>query len=169
MILMTSPNTAPSTHTSSTQSQEDAFAWRHYHIGRLLFEVQRDFQFRSLAQLKRLGYTDISRASISVIASTSLGGTRLTDIAKNLDISKQAASQMVKDLVDKGYLSRTPDPSDGRASLVAFTDKGQQFLTHAKLGVDEIEARYAAWLGEQTFESLREVLLDLLEHAQANP
>ncbi|MEM7735815.1 MAG: MarR family transcriptional regulator [Deinococcota bacterium] len=169
MISIPSQKTPPPAEANTSQVDKDAFAWRHHHIGRLLFEVQRDFQFRSLAQLKSLGYTDISRASISVIASTSLGGTRLTDIAKNLDISKQAASQMVKDLVDKGYLSRTPDPSDGRASLVTFTDKGQQFLTHAKLGVDEIEARYATWLGESTFASLREVLLDLLEHTQANP
>ena len=133
----------------NSSKETSDFNWRNEHIGRLLFEVLNDFQFRSLEKIKALGYDDISFSSISIMASTHINGTRLTDIAKNLDISKQAAGQMVKDLVKKGYLSRQPDPEDGRATLVTFTKKGKSILQEVGEDVKTIEAHYSKLLGKK--------------------
>lgn len=142
--------------------QERDYTWRHQHIGRLLFEVQKDFQHRSIRQLRDLGYEDITPAYINVIASVSTQGTRLTDIARDLDITKQAVGKMVRELTEKGYLSRREDPVDGRATLVTFTERGERFLNNAKAGIDDIERLYADLLGAETLSELKGTLEGLL-------
>ena len=147
-------------------AEADTYTWRDRHFGRLLLELSKDFQSRSIEQLRELGYDDITFAYISVIAATSVDGTRLTDIAKSLDISKQAAGQMVKELIGKGYLTRQADPSDGRATLVTFTEKGRKLLIDGKEGIDGIEALYAQLISEERFTALRDVLALLLERTR---
>ena len=144
------------------KSEETDYTWRDEHVGRLLFEAQHDFQRRSLERLRALGYEDVTLAYINIIASTSTGGTRLTDIAEKLSISKQAAGQMVKELVDKGYLARQRDPDDGRAALVMFTEKGEKLLEEAVGGIQDIETLYKEVLGAETFTALKEALVALL-------
>ena len=146
---------------SDSASETHTYTWRGQHVGRLLLEVTKDFQRRSLEQLRGLGYKDVGLADINIIAAIQVEGTRLTDIAQSLDISKQAAGQMVKGLVHSGYLVRQEDPSDGRATLVTFTAKGKTLLDDAKAGIDEIEALYAAHLGER-FAAFKEDLSRLL-------
>ena len=141
---------------------KDTYTWREQHVGRLLLELTKDFQFRSLTQLRDLGYEEVTLADINVIAAIDIGGTRLTDIARSLDISKQAAGQMVKALVARGYVSREADPDDGRATLITFTKRGKRLLDDARTGIEEIEALYAALLGER-FEGLKDDLAELLK------
>lgn len=143
-------------------TQPDSYAWRDQHIGRLLLELLKDFQVRSVEQLRELGYEDITLTYINVIATINVNGTRLTDIAKSLDVSKQAAGQMVKELITKGYLARQPDPSDGRATLISFTDKGRRLLSEGHECIGKIESLYEDLLGEERFASLRDVLVELL-------
>lgn len=147
-------------------AEPDTYTWRDRHLGRLLLELSKDFQSRSIARLRELGYDDITFAYISVIAATSVDGTRLTDIAKSLDISKQAAGQMVKELIGKGYLTRQADSSDGRATLVTFTEKGRKLLIDGKEGIDGIETLYAQLISEERFTALRDVLALLLERTR---
>ena len=154
--MIARPMPLPKTHP------KDTYTWREEHVGRLLLELTKDFQFRSLTQLRDLGYEEVTLADINIIAAIDIGGTRLTDIAKSLDISKQAAGQMVKALVARGYVSREADPNDGRATLVTFTERGEQLLGDARAGIEEIEALYAALLGER-FEGLKADLTTLLK------
>lgn len=144
------------------ESETGTYGWRERHVGRLLLELLRDFQFRSIEQLRVEGYADITLAYVNFIASVQVSGTRLTDIAQTLDVSKQAAGQMAKELVNKGYLSRQPDPEDGRATLLTFTANGERLLSDAKKGVEDVEMLYERLVGEESFESLKGLLLELL-------
>jgi DNA-binding MarR family transcriptional regulator len=54
------------------------------------------------------------------------GGVRAKELAEHLRIAPRSATEVVDALEAKGLVSRTPDPSDRRATLVALTDRGRE-------------------------------------------
>lgn len=53
------------------------------------------------------------------------GRIKMSVLAKNIDISTQSLSRMIKGLEEKGYLKREVDEEDRRNTYVLFTDKGK--------------------------------------------
>ena len=64
----------------------------------------------------------------SLLPHIDLEGTRPVDLAKRMGISKQAVGQLVRELEEMGMVERHPDPSDGRAWRVFFSQKGRDGL-----------------------------------------
>ena len=54
-----------------------------------------------------------------------LDGTRIGELARRMDVSKQAVSQLVDDLEPADVVRRRPDPEDARARRVELTDAGR--------------------------------------------
>lgn len=57
------------------------------------------------------------------------GPLAATDLAGLERISHQAVANAVRELQDLGLVSRSPDPADGRRTLVSLTDAGRERLT----------------------------------------
>lgn len=57
----------------------------------------------------------------AVFPHIDLEGTRPSEIARRMGISKQAVGQIVADLEAMGAVERLPDPADRRARLVRFS------------------------------------------------
>lgn len=92
------------------------------------------------------------------------GGVRQKTLTKDLDISPAAVSELVSKLENDGYVERTIDQSDKRATLINLTELGA--ARAAELADDKNE-RF-----EKTFKALtakeREQLLKLLEKLTAD-
>lgn len=54
------------------------------------------------------------------------------DIAKSLNTTSSAATQIISVLVNKGYLERDPSPDDRRVILISLTEKAQSLRKHFK-------------------------------------
>ena len=54
--------------------------------------------------------------------------TRMTDVSRQLDISKPAATQMVNRLVEHGMVERVSDESDRRVVYIQATEKGLEIV-----------------------------------------
>jgi DNA-binding MarR family transcriptional regulator len=132
-------------------------------FGRLLIRAHRAFLAGTTARLEALGYAGLGGTPGVLIAQLDPDGTRLTVIAERLGITKQSASQIVNDLETRGYVQRLEDPSDRRASLVRFTERGWQFCQDANRVRLELEGEYEAALGTTQMQTLRELLEELLE------
>ena len=65
---------------------------------------------------------------------------------------------MVRDLEALGLLAQAPDPSDGRATLVRFTDAGLRYMRRLHRQIDAIERDYEALVGPERFAAMREGL-----------
>ncbi len=139
---------------------------RERHIGRLFLRASRSFAALATRKLKERGHEGLGAAHTALLPHVDLEGTRATALAERAGMSKQAAGQVVRDLVRQGYVERRPDPSDSRATLVRFTEAGWRFLRDAGDVKREIEAEYAAALGEERMGLLRSALNDLLEHEE---
>ncbi len=73
-------------------------------------------------------------------------GATATDLGRRLGVTKQAAGQMVDELVRLGYVERRPDPADARRRLVRLTDAGADCLRASSEIFDEL---FEEW-GEQS-------------------
>lgn len=145
---------------------EDLVRRRREHIGRYFWRAHRAFIVLSVRKLAARGHTGLGMAHATLIANLDTEGTRITTLAKRMGITKQAAGHLVADLVAKGYIASTPDPTDRRAVQITFTEKGWQFLHDSYELKGEIEAEFADILGKERLEQLRETLDDLLSHIE---
>lgn len=139
---------------------------RQQHIGRLFLRAHRDFSLRAIEKLRTRGHHGLSQVHTNVLANLDVVGTRTTELAERAGVSKQAIGAVVAELEQKGYITRAPDPTDRRATLITYTDAGWQFLHDAHWVKREIEAEYTALLGGVGIETLRSLLTQLL-HAPA--
>lgn len=149
-------------HLTDKDEQDRLQHERMNHIGRQLQQAARDFNGRALRGLRQRGHTNLGAAHLNLLPHLEVGGTRLTTLAEQAGMTKQAASQLVGELERQGYLSRQPDPSDGRAQRVTFTEKGLDFLQDAADIKREIAAEYRARLGPELWAHLDTALTLLL-------
>lgn len=61
-----------------------------------------------------------------------LGPARVTTLADADDTSQPTMTTQVQRLEAEGFVTRTPDPADGRASLVVLTAAGTEALAAAR-------------------------------------
>ncbi len=129
----------------------------------LLFKAARLLDEQALARAAReTGRPPLRRAHTSLLPHVDLTGTRITELAQRLGVSKQATSQLVDDLEALGVMARVPDEQDARARRVVFTAQGRQELLLGLALLQRMEHELAERVGEQTMAQLREALLAIL-------
>ncbi|MBB4289119.1 DNA-binding MarR family transcriptional regulator [Rhizobium leguminosarum] len=118
-------------------------AWRRNNIGRRMNEAVRIFENRIIEHLKIHGHAELTSAHINLTRNLDEDGTRLTELARRASLTKQSMSELVDQVERTGLIEKRPDPADGRAKLVCFTDKGFEWLEafHQSLDVAENEMR----------------------------
>lgn len=132
-------------------------------IGHLLFRCARLLNERALARARARTGKPIRTAHTTLFPHIDLEGTRLTDIAKRVGVSKQAVGQLVAELEEMGAVERVDDPEDGRAKLVRFTrSRGRLALFDGFELLAELESELEAELGARTMNDLRRALQRLL-------
>jgi DNA-binding MarR family transcriptional regulator len=86
---------------------------------------------------------------------------RVSDLACRVELDVSTVSRQIKHLEDKGYIERTADPDDGRASLVRLTDEGTSTMRAAmQRRLDRISTALAHW-SDQDREALQSMLTRL--------
>lgn len=101
-------------------------------------------------------------AHLTVFPHLDLDGTRLAELARRMGVTKQAAGQLVDDLEGLGLLERRPDPADGRAKLICFTDEGRAAIFRGLEVLAETEEEVLGGLPPPRRAALREDLLHIV-------
>lgn len=60
------------------------------------------------------------------------GPLRASDLAEHACLDLSTVSRHLSALETDGYVTRTPDPADGRATLLAVTKSGQRLVREAR-------------------------------------
>ena len=71
------------------------------------------------------GFDDVRPAHGFAFVRIGEGDATTADVAQHLGVTKQAASQLVAQLVQRGYVTRRDDPRDARARLLGLTERGR--------------------------------------------
>ena len=130
-------------------------------IGALLRMPLETVRGRMLQRLHENGFDDIEAAHLVVLQYPGPQGKRPSDLAAELQISKQALNYLLGELERLGYLERVPDPDDGRSKRIAITPRGMAIIPVVRGAVGEIETVWAKQLGKKRFAELRSLLLEL--------
>lgn len=102
--------------------------------------------------LVRRGFHDVRPAHGFAFVRISHGDATVLDVAEHLGVTKQAASQLVEQLVQRGYVTRVADPSDARRRLLALTARGRACTRAAEASAAEA---VTAWQGELGVDGTR--------------
>jgi DNA-binding MarR family transcriptional regulator len=137
-------------------------------VTRLLLEARRALAAELDEDLADRGYPDLRPADAALFLSIDRrSGSRVTELAAAAGVTKQAMMSLVDDLEARGYVRRVADPTDGRAKLVRLTAHGRRATTDCRRAVQALEQRTRRRLGDRRYETLREVLEELVEDPSA--
>lgn len=128
-------------------------------IGALLRLPHEAVAARMLGALHANGF-DITPTELRVFLYPGPDGRRPIDLARQCNMSRQAMNYVISGLEHRGYVKRHAGPSPA-ATALRLTDKGWQAVRQIRSCVTAIEKEWAAHLGEQRFNELRETLHDL--------
>src|SRR5215510_11404933 len=93
-------------------------------IGALLRAPWEAVQRHMLERLHERGFDDLEAAHLNVFQYPGPQGTRPSELATRLRITKQALNYLLGELERLGYLERRPDPDDLRSKRIALTRRG---------------------------------------------
>jgi DNA-binding MarR family transcriptional regulator len=80
------------------------------------------------------------------------GVTTISDVGRELGITRQGASKIVAALREQGYLSVTPSEDDGREKLLTLTSRAIEALLAAYRAAATIEKRVREEIGDDAME-----------------
>ena len=119
--------------------------------------------------LAEAGYDDIPRNGLYVIGGLALGAgdVPLSQLIKELGVSKQTAGQLIDTLVLRGYLCRETDEDDRRRLTVALTERGKAAAQTQAAAREKIDAELIARVGQENVSRARKTLAALIAMGRA--
>ena len=102
-------------------------------LGPVLFECARLLDDVARAEVNRqAGARVLTPALVRLLPHLTTAGVRPTELARRVDVSKQAVGQALGDLESRGFVEMVADPADGRARLVRLTASGLAAFDHGR-------------------------------------
>lgn len=80
------------------------------------------------------------------------------ELARYLRMTKQSASEVVAVLEQGGLVRKAPHPSDGRARVLLLTEIGEEKLADGRRRWKELQAEWAALVGEDKLHVVHDAL-----------
>ncbi|MGZ4495940.1 MAG: MarR family winged helix-turn-helix transcriptional regulator [Nocardioides sp.] len=119
-------------------SRPESLRELEHEVGVLIRRIKR-----VIGERARAVHPELQPASYLLVAYLAEHGPmRSAAIAGVFDIDKGAISRQVQHLVELGLVDRTPDPDDGRATLVSASEAAVRRLA-------EVTSERRAWLDER--------------------
>ena len=107
-------------------------------VGVLIRRVRRVIGVRA-----RAVHESLQPAAYLILAHVNASGPlRASSIVEVFALDKGATSRHVHHLIDLGLVERTPDPEDGRATLLTVTEEGARRMR-------DVAEHRRSWLDEQ--------------------
>ncbi len=128
-------------------------------LGPLLFDCARLLDDIAQAEVNReAGRRLLTPALVRLLPHLSRKGIRPTELARRVDVSKQAVGQSLRELELMALVELVGDPLDGRARLVRLTPEGLAAFDHGRDALRFYEAALAARLGPGRIRALCDAL-----------
>jgi DNA-binding MarR family transcriptional regulator len=132
-------------------------------FGPVLFECARLLDEIAQAEVNRqAGRRELTPALVRLLPHLSRDGIRPTELARRIEVSKQAVGQALADLASRRLVELVPDPADGRARLVRLTASGAAAYDHGRGVLAFYAAALGVRLGTARVAALTEGLTDAL-------
>jgi hypothetical protein len=141
----------------------------HLFLSRLLVRSYRIVKTMNASFLESVGYDQVKIGHIMLMMNLSKDGSSSMELARRVQISKQAMSKLVQELALKGFLEVIKHPEDHRATIVKSTPKGNKFLKDLGDCRMHVEAEFAQVIGEEKLANLKDILYIMVTHFENHP
>ena len=118
------------------------------------------------AQLHAMGIDDLPRNGAVILVGINTSGGPRQDLPSELGVTKQAVSQVIDLLVNRGYLEREPDPGDRRRVRLTLTDRGDDAVAAVLRGVEAVDRQLEELVSREQVGAMRSVLSALTDIKQ---
>jgi len=115
------------------------------------------------AQLHRIGADDLPANGVFILAGIDTAGGPRQDFPAELGVTKQAVSQAIDVLVNRGYLTRRTDPGDRRRVVLELTGRGEEVVDAALGGIESVNRQLAERVSPEQISAMRSALIALTE------
>ena len=148
---------------ASNESQADRFLPRRPpggsdNFGNLFRDPTQVMQEIVADELARRGFSDLRPALLAVGQHIAADGSRVTELAERAMLTKATVVYVVDELERLGYVTRAPDPTDGRAKLVMPTARAHAAEQTAREAIADIRRAWADLIGHQEIDQLEDGL-----------
>ncbi len=124
----------------------------------LLLAKYEWYESNLLASLQHQGYQNLTANQVRVFGQLKGQSKNISDLAKQLGVSRQAAQKTVSSLVDYGLLELKPCTENKSAKVVHITNKGHDMRKVAGEAMGNIEEKIRLKIGEEPFALLKTAL-----------
>lgn len=137
-------------------------------MGKLLNRTYRYMSDLAGDYLKGIGYENFRVGHIVALVNIEVEGTSINSLAANAGMTKQGMSKLIKELQEQEFVMVEKDPSDARALIVKYTEKGLQAMNDWRNCTDYINQKFGEVLGENKLEILKDLLGELVHEYENN-
>ena len=130
------------------------------YIGALLRLTWRRVRARIHDAVRAAGFTDLQDAHFAVFTYPLPDGIRPSDLARQMQMSRQATNHLIAQLERLGYLERRA-AQDGDRRLVYLTARGRQVGEVIYACLRRLHAELAENIGQRRFHDFMVVLREL--------
>jgi DNA-binding MarR family transcriptional regulator len=140
--------------SNSKEEREDNFA-------PALAAATRALTATMMAKVASCGFNDMTPAFASLMPLLDATGARPTALAQRAGITKQAISQLVRELEARGYVEQVPDSTDTRAKIVRLTKRGVAIRATCAEVKHELQSVAIEKLGKSRVARMQRDLVEL--------
>ena len=133
----------------------------------ILVAANRCLSDRLIAAVRQTGARDARPAFGFVIRAVDAEEPTVTRLAELLGVSRQAASKLADEMVQRGYLLRAPTPTTAGARACASAPRAGACASARRRSRPTIEAELRAAVGDRAVDGLRRALLAFVEREGA--
>lgn len=130
-------------------------------IPALLRAARGSYGHAIAAELAGAGFGDLPRNGPFVLGGMAGHGASAGDMIRGLDVSRQAASQLIDTLVLRGYLTRQVNEADRRRMDIHLTGRGQAAAEIVRAAIEGVDRELAGMISPDQLAGLRAGLLAL--------
>lgn len=112
---------------------------------------------------------DLPRSASWVVGSLAAGARTPGELSRTLGVTPQGLSRLSDQLVERGYIRRSPDAGDRRRVLLSLTDRGREASSLIAAAVAEVDVGFEARIGRARLAALRTELAALNKRAEDSP
>lgn len=130
-------------------------------VGQLLLKAARLWNDDAMSRIQKTNPA-LRSSHTRLLPHIDIEGTKLTDLATRMGVTKQAAGEWVNELEAEGLLERIADPNDKRAKLIRLTAKGRRALLSGLALLTAMEDELAEDMGKARMKALGTTLTRLI-------
>jgi len=127
------------------------------YVGALLRLCLGQVRGRMLEAIRAAGFTDLQDAHLAIFSYPLPDGTKPSELARRIGMSRQATNHLIAQLEALGYVERRA-PEGGSRRLVHLTGRGWQVGQVIIACLQQIQADWALQVGPERFADFLDVL-----------